>query len=499
MAYYELYVDSPPVRENAFRTMPPEEAPLPTYGEAKELLPAPHWYGHDAAIRCHDKAWELAFGNLRRPTPQNGFVARYIDTAFNDNLFMWDSGFIALFARYGARAFDFQRTLDNLYAKQHPDGFICREIRESDGSDTHMRFDPSATGPNVLPWVEWEYFQVFGDMDRLGRVFPVLLALHDWMRRYRSWPDGSYWATGWGCGMDNQPRPPEGCDVRWHHGFMSWADTCMQQILSARELVRMAEVLGRQRDAMHLVEEIDRLSVFVNDELYDPKTAFYYDRLRDGSRSGVKSIGAYWALLAGVVPQDRLDAFLAHLDDEREFKRPHRVPTLSHDHPAYRADGGYWLGSVWAPTNYMLLRGLVSVGRDALAHEIARNHVDNVTAVFDKTGTVWENYAPETTAPGNPSKADFVGWTGLAPIAVLYEHVLGVRADVPRSRIVWDIRLLERHGVARLPFGRRHTVDLVCGARSDARARPDVRAKSSVPLELELRWAGGRETVTVSA
>jgi len=35
----------------------------------------------------------------------------------------------------GSRAFDFQRTLDNLYAKQHPDGFICREIVEADGSD----------------------------------------------------------------------------------------------------------------------------------------------------------------------------------------------------------------------------------------------------------------------------------------------------------------------------------------------------------------------------
>ena len=47
------------------------------------------------------------------------------------------------------------------------------------------------------------------------------------------------------------------------------------------------------------------------------------------------------------------------------------------------------------------------------ARTIALNHVDNVLQVFQKTGTVWENYAPESAAPGEPAKPDFVGWTGL--------------------------------------------------------------------------------------
>lgn len=44
--------------------------------------------------------------------------------------------------------------------------------------------------------------------------------------------------------------------------------------------------------------------------------------------SDVKTIGAYWTLLAGVVPQDRLAKFVSHLDDPHEFKTPHRVPAL---------------------------------------------------------------------------------------------------------------------------------------------------------------------------
>jgi hypothetical protein len=196
MSYYATYVKNPFATENVFRSTSMEETSLPSFEEARAPLPQPRWENHKVAIDCYWKTWELAFGNLRAPTVDNGFVANYIDTAFNDHLFMWDSAFILLFGWYGGRVFNFQRTLDNLYAKQHPDGFICREIRESDGTDFFQRFDPSATGPNVMPWTEWEYFLNSGDQERLSRVFPVLVTYHQWLKTYRTWPDGTYWATG---------------------------------------------------------------------------------------------------------------------------------------------------------------------------------------------------------------------------------------------------------------------------------------------------------------
>ncbi|MFZ4569919.1 MAG: trehalase family glycosidase [Bacteroidales bacterium] len=58
-------------------------------------------------------------------------------------------------------------------------------------------------------------------------------------------------------------------------------------------------------------------------------------------------------------------------------------------------NGGYWRGSVWAPTNYMVLRGLTNYHRDSPAYEIALNHLNNVVEVFNRTGTLFENYAPE--------------------------------------------------------------------------------------------------------
>lgn len=501
-AYYDTYKRNDLVGENSFLTMPQEKAELPLFDDIKHLLPDPYWEGHQSAVDCYWKTWQLAFKNLRKPKSQSGFVANYIDTAFNDCIFMWDTCFILMFGRYGTRAFNFLRTLDNFYAKQHQDGFICREIGQELGDDRFQRFDPTSTGPNVMPWTEWEYYLNFGNKTRIEKVFPVLRAYHQWLRDYRTWPDGSYWTSGWGCGMDNQPRLRS--DAPWYvaqfyHDHMIWLDACLQQILSAQILTDMAHELGKPEQVGDMEEEIERLTALVNSKLWDHHTDFYYDMHKDGSQNGVKSIGAYWALLADVVPSDRLEPFVAHLGNTDEFNRPHRVPSLSYDHPNYKDNGGYWNGGVWPPTNYMVLRGLTKAGYDALAYEIGRNHLDMVVKVFEESDSVFENYAPEAATHGEPSLKDFVGWGGVPPVCVLLEYVIGLRADVPKSRLIWDINLLEEHGMNRYPFGLNGLIDLRCAARQSPTDEPRITATSTVSLELEIRWPGGHNVMQVMA
>jgi hypothetical protein len=142
----------------------------------------------------------------------------------------------------------------------------------------------------------------------------------------------------------------------------------------------------------------------------------------------------------------------------------------------------------------MILRGLSAAGRDDLAHEIAVNHLDNVVEVFRRTGTIWENLAPETASPGTPAKKDFVGWGGLGPVAVLLEYVFGLRPDVPRNKLVWDVRLLDEHGVRKYPFGTDGSLDLASARRSRLTEKPAVSVRSNRPLTLELHWTGGTET-----
>ncbi|WP_157261085.1 MGH1-like glycoside hydrolase domain-containing protein [Paenibacillus wynnii] len=493
--YYSLYIADPMEEENRFINAEREDTELPTFQNAKDVLPHPFWSGHEETINCYWKAWEIAFGNLRKPAPDSGFVSNFIDTAFNNCLFMWDSSFILLFARYGSRAFQFQRTLDNFYAKQHKDGFICREIDESSGTDRFHRHDPSSTGPNILPLAEWEYYQNFGDKDRLTQVFPVLVSYHRWLRQYRTWPDGTYWSTGWGCGMDNQPRLKENYHESWSHGHMTWLDTCLQQILSAKLLLKMGREIDRVSELRDFEDEVKALSNHVNQKMWDDESAFYYDLWSDGQLNYVKSIGAYWSLLADVILEHNKERFIAHLMNEKEFNRPHPIPTLSADHPRYSEEGEYWRGGVWAPTNYMVLKGLQTSGYNNLTHELSTRHLENVVRVFSETGTLWENYSPEFASRGNHSKGDFVGWTGLSPIAMLFEFVFGLKPDVPNSKLIWDIRLLEEHGITSYPYGREGVIDLRCDERDTPEQAPVITASSTVSVTLVVRWENGQETI----
>lgn len=495
----ELTVEdlSPLVAENFFIGAKPNTAPLPVFKEIKDQLPQPVWDGHPNAIACYYHAWEIAFGNLRKPQPGTGFVSPFIDTAFNGCTFLWDSAFMLMFGKYADRIFQFQGTLDNFYSHQHRDGFICREIEEDTGREHFTRHDPSATGPEVLSWCEWEYYKNFGDRQRLERVFAPLLAYHRWMKNHHTWPDGSYFSSGWGCGMDNTPRLMAQYDQRKSHGHMVWVDVCMQALFDCKCLIKMANVLQKEEYLPELQEEADHLEKLVNERLWDEKTGFYYDLWHNGKHNMVRHIGAYWGLLAGCVSPDRASRMVALLEDEAEFKTPHRIPTLTQNHPEYVPDGRYWRGGVWASTNYMALTGLTKYGYNALAHQIAKTHLETIVKLWQQDGTLYECYAPtgdgpSTTAKGNPVRRDFVGWTGLPPISVQFEFVFGIRADVPNNKITWDLRLTEAHGIKNYPFGKEGVVTLLCQERKDQNEAPKITFTSNIPVKLEVLWGDGQ-------
>lgn len=493
--YKNTYVKESLTAENEFRTMKPDSIPFGTYEKAREILPAPFWEGHDDEIGMYWKAWEIAVANLRHPQPGSGFVSTYIDTAYNGNIFMWDSSFILMFARYGARFFPYQRTLDNFYAKQHPDGFICREIK-ADGADCFERYDPTSTGPNLMPWCELVYYHQYGDIDRLHKIFAPLCAYYKWLRLNHTWQNGTYWSSGWGTGMDNMPRVPESYNQIFSHGHMTWLDTNLQQIMTANQLLEIGFYIERWQEIEDFEDEARNLTRYVADNLWDEKTGFLYDQYADGSLCPTKGISAFWALQTpGLLDKDRTRRLVAHLSDTTEFKRHGMVPSLSADHPKYKDNGRYWQGGIWPGTNYMVINGLVKNGYRELAQEIARNHYRHVFNVYKDTGTFWEYYAPESDNPGFMARKNFVGWTGLVPIAELIEYIFGIRGDYVENEIVWDMSLTDAHGIDRYPFGPEGMISLKAAKRSSASAEPRLTIDSNVPFTLRVLFGKNKEKV----
>jgi hypothetical protein len=495
--YIDTYVRNKLVAQNSFIGMAADTTSPPKFDAIKDRLPQPIWTSRPDVIKCYWRTWEIAFSNLKSVNQKSGFVSPYIDPAFNGNIFMWDCSFMTMFGKYAMPVFNMQNTLNNFYAKQHTDGFICREIRESDGTDCFERFDPSSTGPNIMPWSEWEYYLNFNDTVRLSKVFPVILAYYEWFKTYRSWPDGTYYSSGWGCGMDNQYRVPNGFDIHWSHGFMSWVDVTLQEVFAGSVLIQMAEKLNRKSDVVEVEKEVKTLKQFVNTNMWDKNQSYYFDRMQNGELSDVKSIASYWALLSGIVPESRVNEFVRHLENSSEFARLHRVPTLSANDPNYNPDGGYWNGAVWAPTNYMVLRGLTKYGFDSLAYEIAINHLNNVVEVFNKTGHIRENYAPDKVH-GNNAK-NFVGWTGLVPITDLFEYVFGIRPNVPDNTLLIDVRLTDEYGIKSYPFGKSGLLNILCKKREKDTVKPSISIQTNVPLKIIVKWRGGLLTKEINA
>lgn len=496
LPYKNTYVKNSFVAENEFRRMDPDLIEPPSFEKGKKILPSPFWKGHDDAIDMYWKAWEIGIGHVRKPEPGSGFVSSYLDTAYNGNIFMWDSAFITMFARYGSRLFPFQQTLNNFYSLQHLDGFICREIMAS-GHDAFHRYDPVSTGPNIIPWSELEYYNHFGDWNRVNMIFPALAAFSRWLRLNRTWRDGSYWTSGWGTGMDNMPRVPKEYNLIYSHGHMVWLDACLQQLMVDKILLKFGFVLERWQEIEDIEDEIGLLSSYIREHLWDEESGFLYDRFADGSLSNTKGIGAYWALLADVLDKSQMDKLVNHLSDTNTFNRKFPVPSLSADHEKYQTDGRYWQGGIWAPTNFMIIKGLQKNGYNKQAFDIACRHHDQILQVFRDTGTFWEYYAPESANPGLLARPDFVGWTGLPPIAVLFEGVFGINANLPEKSISWNVNLLEEHGIGRYPMGNEGLLSFKCYQRSSASEKPVLEIESNLELKLNLFWDGGEEQLTI--
>ncbi|MEA5109316.1 hypothetical protein SDC9_08717 [bioreactor metagenome] len=495
--FKNTYVKNVFVTENEFRNARPSITPSPGFDMAREILPVPFWEGNPAAAEMYWKAWEIAFRNIKDPAPASGFISSYLDTAYNGNIFMWDSAFITMFARYGSRAYPFQKTLDNFYAKQHPDGFICREIWGDSGEDCFHRYDPTSTGPNIIPWSEIEYYHHFGDLDRIHKIFPVLVAYYQWLRLNRTWQDGSYWSSGWGTGMDNQPRVHKNYNPIFSHGHMTWLDTCLQQLFIGKILVDFGFYTERWQEIEDIEDETKFLKKFIKERLWDSKTSFFYDKYADGSRGNFMGIGAFWALWTDILEKQELDSFVKHLVNKDTFSRPHPVASMPANHEKYQSDGRYWQGGVWAPTNYMIISGLRSKGYHDVAFDIAGRHYKQVAEVFRKTGTFWEYYSPETPDQGFLARPDFVGWTGLVPVSVLFEGIFGIKAAVTSKTLNWDVHLTDAHGIDKYPFGKDSLLNLKCSARNTAGQKPLIEIQSDTELTLNYSWKGGKDSMKI--
>ena len=436
------------------------------------LFPQPILPAHPDWVELYWKAWQLAVQNIDHGTPQNGFAEAYVGDAFSKNIFQWDTCFIVQYARYGGHCLPVLPSLDNFYHKQEPDGYICREYRGCNGAALWSKGSADATNPSLFAWAEWGIHQLSDDLNRLREVLPRLLAHYRWLAAHQRNGNGLYWSTTWGCGMDNAPRYAA-----------SWVDFSAQQALNALYLARIAKAVDQDELAAELQFEHAALAERINALMWDEEAGYYWDLDTADVPFPVKTIAPFWTLLAEVAPPDRARRLAEHLSNPAEFWRPHVFPTLSADHLHYYPEGNYWRGSVWPLTNYAVIKGLSRYDHMALTRQATVNHLTQMAAVYRDTGTIWENYSAEYQAPGSIAKRDFVGFSGVGPIALLIEEILGIEVEAPAKTIRWRLYPTPEHGLSNLRFGG-NVVSLLARQADGGETTIQVTAKQEFTLKV---------------
>ncbi|TSA34970.1 MAG: hypothetical protein D4R64_10650 [Porphyromonadaceae bacterium] len=445
------------VAKNPFKTSTYKQSPLPIFSQTKDLLPQPIFDEDKGYLDMYWKTWELAFGRFRQPAPGSPFVSNYIDEAFNEALFLWDTGFMTMFCNYAYRYVPGIQSLDNFYYSQMADGEIVREIDEITGQPRSKWAAPgTAASLNhpILAWAELESFRITNDIERLKKIYYPLVAYYYAYNKIKDPISGLYYGS-W-ASMDNSPRLP---------GMLCSIDTSSEVVLFARCLASIAKITGLDEDSKKFNADADQLTSLINGKLWNDKTGFYYDLNDKEQIHNVKTIAGYWTLVAGIANKAQAGRLATELKDTAEFKRTHMVPTVPASEPEFDPRGSYWRGGVWTPTNIMVIEGLKKYGYDQLASEIALNHLENVYKIFKKTGTVWEFYQPDFVeigfSEGHKTRADFTGWSACAPIKLFIEHKIGVNIDAPNNMLVWNIASNDNVGINKLAFGS-NTVDIIC-------------------------------------
>ena len=413
----------------------------------------------ELAQRMYDKALEITKSKVRGGDSEPFFKEPFIDAAFSPNIFLWDTCFMCCFAKYHIDELPVYQALDNFYDRQEADGYICREYRQT-GEPLWPKTHPVSINPPLLAWAEWELYRVSQNKERLEEVYPILLKNFDFHVKTYQMEDGLFYGDTLGMGMDNIPRQPrdweptegnglthhelgdklaamnESAEVKLNYFIKEYVNTkqgiwntqarlvdfSAQMGMFALQLIDIAEAIGQTDEVERLKAFHSKLKTDINTLCWSEEDQFYYD-LGFGKQVVRRHIGMYWMLLGELVPEERMESFLGYLSDPEEFYRLTPLPALSAADPDYVGWGDYWLGGVWAPTVYMVLKGLERIGKDELAKDLASKVYRSVATVFEATGTFWENYAPDLVAYGMPAKKDFCGWTALIPIAVYKEFI----------------------------------------------------------------------------
>ena len=343
-------------------------------------------------------------------------------------------------------------------------GVICDLFR-----DTGIGNDRD-TKPPLAAWAVYNYYQQTGDEAFIAEMYPKLVAYHEWWYKNRDIDQNGIaeygamvhrdhyqydssgniqydengealfntgmvlQAAAWESGMDNATRfdiegyGPDDIGVQIYRvknddgqtiGYtLNQESVDLNAYLYAEKcyLNAMAEMLGKTEEAAQYEAEAEQVRNYVNENMFDVETGFYYDLQtnEDGSVKKLlvnrgKGTEGWIPLWANMAMPAQAEAVIDNMLDENQFYTPMPFPTAARDNPKY-SPTAYWRGPVWMDQAMFAVEAMHNYGRDEEAVESAYRLFDNAKGLLGDE-PINENYNPET---GDRLNATNFGWSSAA-------------------------------------------------------------------------------------
>jgi hypothetical protein len=337
----------------------------------------------------------------------------------------WDSCFAAISWRRfdGARSRD---ELDTLLGAMRDDGFIGHVIFWDRPISLRRRFyynvasrASEMTGTIQPPLLAWAWRIAVGD----PRAEPRIARHHEWLRANRDLEgDGLLWLVQPDeSGLDSSPK----FDPVW--GYRSHANWGFPLLVAHNR--RLAWDARRVRDAggpvlcevmtnvlwglALLADGEPSITPALIDRLWDEPRGLFLDEAQpSGARPAINTWAALSPLALPDLPEEIGRRLVEeHLLDERRYWLPTPPSSVSAEEPSFEPNRGpgwkrrYWRGPTWVNAAWMLWLGMIRLGYEAQASEMA----DRLGHVVLREG-LREYYDPYT---GEGLGATEFAWTSL--------------------------------------------------------------------------------------
>ena len=221
--------------------------------------------------------------------------------------------------------------------------------------------------PPLFAWAEYNLYHKLGTKKRLREVLPVLERPLCVARGQP--PAGQRPLFGARGGHDDGPLSARRLPLPRSISTRSRPSTLL--FLSA-----IGDVLNDKDTSFKYKRAYFSLKTRISRMMWDDATGFYYDLDRGGRRLPLRTVGAFWTLLATIPNEEKSERLISYLNRPDEFGVEHPFPdAVRSPRRTIRATAPAAAARLLPPFNYMVIKGLERYGKHDEAREFALRHL----------------------------------------------------------------------------------------------------------------------------